>query len=280
MNLRIILLTSVWIILGTLLFLKRYFYESGSICSWLAVATITWPSLTIFAKNKPWHLIGWFHTFLIPLFLAAHIIGCKLAFWTYESTYLIMIPSTIPLIGNIPLFEFAFYSVFTVAVLGLYSFTEDLFKNSFTRNILMVRAVLVIIWIITLACIIYKPNQYRTDFPVWFTIMFTSSIPFSLALMDVPPFARILPFVHKTCIKSSFIAVCMMLFPLMALWELASVKAGVWVYNRSMLLSSIAALDNAAIRLWPIDMLYGHANTVIIIFLATFYQSRNNAANT
>ncbi|MBN1758406.1 MAG: hypothetical protein JW863_08825 [Chitinispirillaceae bacterium] len=280
MKLQTFILSALWIITGTVLFLNGYYYESGTTCFWLVIATLCWPSFQRQTNGKAWRMFGWFHLHLIPIFLIAHVIGSRFGFWLYEGTYLFVIPPDIPLIGAIPLFEFIFYSVFTAAVLGIYFMMETLVGAGHTpeRNLLIIRTATLVQWAGTILLLIFKPNVLRTQWPYWFFLMAGSSIPFSCAILGVPPFAGWMPFVADACKKNAFAAFCLLLFPLMLFWELSAVQQGLWVYNPSIMPSFIINLSPDGARQWPLDQLFGHTNTAIFVFLATLYRKMTDAA--
>lgn len=280
MKLHTLILSAFWIIIGTILFLNGYYYESGTTCFWLVIATLCWPAVQRQTDGKAWRIFGWFHLHLVPIFLIAHIIGSRFGFWLYEGTYLVMIPQNVPLVEGIPLFEFIFYSVFTAAVLGIYFTMETLFGAGRTpeRNLIIVRIATLIQWGFTILVLILKPNLQRTEWPYWFLLMAGSSIPFSCAVLGVPPFTAWMPFVTETCKKNAFLAFSLLLFPLMLFWELSAVQQGLWVYNPSIMPSFIINLSPDGARQWPLDQLFGHTNTTIFVFLATLYRKVTNAA--
>ncbi len=282
MKFRHFILSALWIICGTILFLNEYVYEAGTTCFWLIIATLTWPSVQSYTHGRAWKMLAWFHIRLVPVFFLAHILACHFEFWTYQSKYLVVIPQSIPLLGGIPLFEFIFYSIYTAAVMGLYSWAETIYCRELDKDVYLqfTRIIVLVIVMVTILLILLKPNPYLSEFPYWFCIMFASSIPFMLALFGIPPLKNSLSFVLQTCKRKAFIAFCFLLLPLLAFWELSAIKHGVWVYNRSMTLSSVVMLAPDGLRFWPIDLFYGHINSAIIVFLILFFMNKTNEATT
>jgi hypothetical protein len=268
-NLFPIFLCAASTVCGTILALNGFHYEAGTTCFWLFCASFFWPSLQNYTGNRAWQTIGWYHLNLVPVFLAAHVVGSHFYFWTYQSRYLLSVPDGVPWLGGIPVFEFLFYSIFTAAVLGIWAFCATSIPSSQKESPHvhgLVKTGIIALWCATALLIVFKPNHLRTQFPVWFCLMCGSSLPFGLAALGVPPFARIMPWVKDVCRTRAFLVFCLLLLPILALWELSAIESGQWVYNPEMLLSNIARISADSTKMWPVDMLYGHANCAIFVF--------------